>query len=42
MLGVLRVQAEALDLEYLRRWAVNLGVEELLERALRVAASDEM
>jgi hypothetical protein len=34
VLGVLKVQAGALDLEYLRRWARELGVDGLLERAL--------
>ena len=34
ILGVLRVQAGRLDLEYLRRWATNIGVSDLLERAL--------
>jgi hypothetical protein len=42
VLGVLRVQAKALDLDYLGRWAANLGVEELLERALSAASSDEV
>lgn len=35
VLGVLRVQADALDLEYLARWAGELGVADLLDRALR-------
>jgi hypothetical protein len=34
VLGVLRVQGEALDLEYLRRWAAGLQLTELLQRAL--------
>ncbi len=33
-LGVLKVQAEALDLEYMRRWAGELGIADLLETAL--------
>jgi hypothetical protein len=33
VLGVLAVQAEALDLDYLTEWARRLGVEELLSRA---------
>jgi hypothetical protein len=33
VLGVLRVQAPELDLEYLERWASELGVEDLLARA---------
>lgn len=35
--GVLDVQGTALDLEYLRRWAPELGVADLLERALAAA-----
>lgn len=34
VLGVIRVQGAALDVEYLRATARGLGVEELLERAL--------
>lgn len=34
VVGVVRVQAGALDLEYLREWAARLDVAELLERAL--------
>ncbi len=34
VLGALKVQAGALDLEYLHRWASELGVDDLLERAL--------
>lgn len=34
ILGVIRVQADALDLAYLRRWAVALALSHLLERAL--------
>ena len=34
VLGVLRVQGDAIDLSYLERWAAELGLEELLERAL--------
>jgi len=37
VLGVLRVQEGCLDLEYARRWAVDLGVADLLERALQDA-----
>jgi hypothetical protein len=33
IVGVLRVQGDALDLDYMRRWAAALGVEDLLERA---------
>lgn len=34
ILGVLKVQASALDLAYLQHWAVDLGVADLLQRAL--------
>jgi hypothetical protein len=37
--GVLRVQAGALDLDYMRRWAAELGVDDLLERGLAAAAT---
>ena len=33
--AIIRVQAGALDLNYLRRWAADLGVADLLETALR-------
>src|SRR5262245_45801316 len=33
-LGILMVQADSLDLIYLRRWAGELGMSDLLERAL--------
>jgi hypothetical protein len=35
--GVLKVQRERLDLHYMHRWAPELGVADLLERALRDA-----
>jgi len=35
VLGVLKVQTDRLDEGYLRQWAAELGVSELLERALR-------
>ncbi len=38
VLGILRTQGADLDLVYLRRWAVELVVEDLLERALHQAA----
>jgi len=44
VLGVMKVQGEALDLAYLKRWAKQLGVKALLEQALREAgliAGDE-
>lgn len=34
VLGVIKVQADSLDLAYLRRWAAELRVADLLERAL--------
>ena len=34
ILGVLKVQADALDIPYLRRWALELQLLDLLERAL--------
>lgn len=33
VLGVVRSQGQALDLEYLKRWAKALGLEDLLKRA---------
>lgn len=38
VLGVLRLQGEALDRAYLERWATELGVAELLRRALAEAS----
>ena len=35
ILGVLKVRAGELDLDYLRKWAVELNVNDLLERALK-------
>lgn len=35
VLGVLSVQGGSLDLDYLRKWASNLGLAALLERALQ-------
>ena len=34
VLGVLRVQADGLDIEYMERWAAALGVDDLLAEAL--------
>jgi hypothetical protein len=34
VLGLLRVQAGALDQDYLRLWAIELGVTDLLDKAL--------
>ncbi len=39
VLGVLRVQASALDRTYLRHWAKELDLTDLLERALRESQS---
>ena len=35
ILGVLKVQAGRLDLDYLQKWAVELNVADLLQRALK-------
>jgi arginine deiminase len=35
--GVLRVQADALDFAYMRKWAPEIGVADLLERAIAEA-----
>jgi len=35
VLGVLAVQADRLDPDYLRKWAVDLGVADLLQRAFK-------
>jgi hypothetical protein len=37
VLGVMKVQADRLDLTYLRQWAAQLNVSDLLERALTEA-----
>ena len=34
VLGVLKVQSKSLDIAYLLKWAVQLGVEDLLKRSL--------
>ena len=34
VIGVLSVQADCLESDYLRRWAAELGIEHLLQRAL--------
>ena len=41
VLGVLKVQGELLDSAYLRRWAIALGVADLLEKALTAAEHQE-
>ena len=35
ILGVLKVQAGRLDLDYLQKWAAELNVADLLQRALK-------
>jgi len=42
VLGVLKVQGERLDRDYLRRWAAVLRVSDLLERALIEAGQEPM
>ncbi len=39
VLGILRTQGPALDDAYVRRWASEIGVGDLLERARSEAAS---
>jgi hypothetical protein len=38
VVGILKVQVGRLDMDYMRRWAASLGIEEHLERALREAS----
>jgi sRNA-binding protein len=38
MLGILKTRASKLDLDYLRKWAGELKVTDLLERALKEAS----
>ena len=35
VLGVIKVQADSLDKEYLTRWSKELGIVELLQKAFR-------
>jgi len=37
VLGILKTQAETVDLSYMQRWAQELGIADLLARALREA-----
>ena len=37
VLGVLKVQGDQLDIEYIRRWALELGLADLLDQAFREA-----
>ncbi len=41
IIGVLKVQADALDTNYMRTWAKQLGVVDLLERALAEVGDHE-
>lgn len=41
VLGVLRIQKDSLDLDYLEHWARALGLDQLLERALEEAGGRE-
>jgi hypothetical protein len=41
VMGVIQVQAEALDFAYLRQWATVLGLADLLERAIREATEGD-
>lgn len=41
VLGVLQIQGDVLDHDYLRRWASQLGLEPLLDRALADAKGSE-
>lgn len=38
ILGVLKVQQSTLDVDYLERWAQELGVADLMQRALEELA----
>ena len=38
-MGVIKVQGDVLDVEYLRKWAKDLEVADLLEDALHEARS---
>jgi hypothetical protein len=40
VLGVLKVQGAALDFDYMRQWAAELGLTELLARAIEEAGID--
>ncbi|RME38590.1 MAG: hypothetical protein D6793_02480 [Thermoflexia bacterium] len=41
VVGVLRVQADALDFAYLQQWATALGLADLLEQAIREATEGD-
>lgn len=40
-LGIIKVQKENLDYEYLKKWAIQVNVYELLERALKKTGKEE-
>jgi hypothetical protein len=42
VLGVMKVQADRLDLAYLRQWAAQLNVSDLLERALNESGTQRL
>ena len=37
ILGMLDIQGERLDFEYLQKWAAILGIQDLLQRAIRIS-----
>jgi hypothetical protein len=41
ILGVLKIQGKKIDIKYLRHWAINLRVADLLDRALEDAGLTE-
>jgi hypothetical protein len=41
VVGILKVQADRLDMVYLKQWARELRVEDLLERALKSLSRQE-
>jgi len=38
VIGIVKVQAERLDVGYLQKWAEELGISDLLQRARQEAA----
>ena len=41
VLGIIKIQMDSLDFDYLKNWASNLGISEDLERAIESSRSDE-
>jgi hypothetical protein len=41
ILGVLDLQSDRLDLEYLKKWAATLGIRDLLQRAIQAVQGKE-